>query len=102
MPGKQKAGWYGVKTLLRIVAGGEPRNADAGYDASSTLLEERVVLFRAGSFADAIAQAEAEIAEYCAATRLVNVYGQRVRAKYLGVADAFELFDSKVAAGCEV
>jgi hypothetical protein len=93
---------YGVRTLVRLVATGQPKVRDRYFDPESTLLEDRVVLIRASSFESAIQQAENEVREYCRKTRFTNIYGQRVRLKYLGAVDAFWLFDDEPSPGCEV
>jgi len=92
--------WYGVKTLFRTRATGRPRDVDSAFDPSIDLIEERVVLFRAKGFDDAIARAENEARCYAADTHR-NPYGQKVVTQYLGACDAFELFDSP-AVGVEV
>lgn len=83
--------WYGVRTLFRLVAVGKPKWTDRYFDPASTLVEDRVVLFQATNFDDAIRQAEAEAKRYCRATRYQNVYGQRVRLKFLAATDAFSM-----------
>jgi hypothetical protein len=85
--------WFGVKTLFRTEAVGKPTVRDRAYDANASLVEERVVLFKAHSFAAAIRAAEAEARRY-AGHRHVNPYGQQVITRYLGACDAFELFDA--------
>ena len=95
-----KATWYGVKTLFRIVAVGRPVTRDDAYDARVSLVEERVVLFKARSFSAAIRAAEREARRY-ARYRYVNPYGQSVVTRYLRACDAFELFDPP-GAGTEV
>jgi Domain of unknown function (DUF4288) len=87
------AAWYGVKTLFRTEAVGKPIARDLAYDATVSLVEERVVLFRARGFDEAIRAAEKEARQY-ARDRHVNPYGQRVVRRYLGVCDAFELFEA--------
>lgn len=57
------------------------------------IYEERITLWRAGSFAEAIALAEADAVEYA---RDVS------DAEYLGLAQAFRLFDGQVEHGTEV
>jgi hypothetical protein len=84
--------WFGVKTLFRTAAAGKPLATDKAYDPRMTLVEERVVLFRARGFGQAIRAAEREAVSY-ARHRHVNPYGQRVVTRYLGACDAFELFD---------
>ena len=89
----RKAAWYGVKTLFRTAAAGRPVARDAAYDARVSLVEERVVLFKARGFAAAIRAAESEARRY-ARHRYVNPYGQRVVTRYLGACNAFELFET--------
>ncbi|MET7302030.1 hypothetical protein [Embleya sp. NPDC005575] len=57
------------------------------------IYEERITLWRAGSFAEAIALAEADALEYA---RDVD------DAEYLGLAQAFRLFDAQIGHGTEV
>ena len=56
--------WYGAKTLYRYRARGRARRPDRGFNRENTLVEERVVLFRARSFDEAISRAEAEAISY--------------------------------------
>ena len=91
-PGSRTS-WYGVKTLFRTVAVGKPIARDSAFDASVSLVEERVVLFNARGFDAAIVAAEKEARAY-ASRRHVNPYGQKVVTRYLGACDAFELFDT--------
>jgi hypothetical protein len=84
--------WFAVKTLFRSEALGKPAARDSAYDSTVSLVEERVVLFKARTFEAAIKAAEAEARRY-AAHRHVNPYGQRWVTRYLGACDAFELFD---------
>lgn len=93
--------WYGVKTLYRTRTIGRPRKVDANYDREGTLVEERVVLFRARNFDEAMDKAEAEAKRYASAFTPRNRYGQRIRQQYLGCADAF-VIDGAPAVGCEV
>ena len=88
--------WYGVKTIYRTKAIGKPRHADARFDAEGTLIEERVVLFRARNFDEAIRKAGKEAHAYSTASYR-NIYGQRVVQRYLGACDAYELFESPAA-----
>jgi hypothetical protein len=99
---KSKMGWYGVRTLFRLFATGKPKWTDRYFDPASTLVEDRIILFQAKSFGDAIKQAEAEARHYCKAIRYLNVYGQSVRLKFLGAIDAFSMPDTKLYAGVEV
>lgn len=83
--------WYGVKTLYRWTPHGSPRNVDRFFDRGGTLVEERVVVFRATNAADAIRKAEREARAY---SKLVvkNPYGEQVVTRYLGACDCFEMF----------
>jgi hypothetical protein len=89
------ASWkfYAVKTLYRISARGRPARADRYYEETATLVEERVVAFRARSFDEAIRLAEEEAREYARKVNHKNPYGQTVRAKYLRACDAYLLND---------
>jgi len=108
MPGRAKSpkkAWYGVRTLYRVTAGGRPKSRDKHFDPESTLIEDRVVLFQATSFDDAIAQAIKEASTYCKQIRYVNPYGQKVRMRFLDAYDAYaisEMPDRKSGAGSEV
>jgi hypothetical protein len=84
MAARGKTGWYGVRTLFRLVAVGKPTNLDKDFDSTSTLVEERIVLFKANNFEDAIEQAEGDAHAYCERTKSVNIYGQSVKLKFLG------------------
>ena len=84
--------WYGAKTLYRIGASGKPRATDRYYDSDASLVEERIVLFQARSFDEAIEKAEKEAAAYIKETH-VNPYGQKVRQRYLGEVNVYELFE---------
>jgi len=88
-----KAAWYGVKTIFRIEAVGKPAARDSAYDGSVSLVEERIVMFKAHGFGAAIRAAEKEARRYTR-RRWVNPYGQRVVTRYLGACDAFELFEA--------
>lgn len=84
--------WYGVKTLFRTRPSGRPRATDRDFDPRMTLVEERVVVYRARSFDDAIAKAEKDALAYTKGTH-ENPYGQTVRTTCLGWFDAYELVD---------
>ena len=77
--------WYSAKTIYRHkrVERGKPK----------TLFEERVVLFLAKDFDDALSKADAEAAEYC---------GNSDETTYLGFADVYHLFDEEVGNRTEV
>ena len=89
-------------TLYRLGAKDKPKSRDRHFDSKSTLVEDRVVLFQAIGFDDAIAQGIKEARSYCRRVRFVNIYGQKVRMQFLDACDAFILFDRKLAAGSEV
>jgi hypothetical protein len=99
---KPRKAWYGVRTLYRLAAVGTPKSRDRHFDPESTLVEDRVVLFQAIDFDDAIAQGIKEGRSYCRQTRFVNLYGQKVRMRFLDACDAFRIFEGKPAAGFEV
>jgi Domain of unknown function (DUF4288) len=84
--------WFGVKTLYRTTVAGTPPVTDSAYDPSATLVEERVVILRARSHDEAHRKAKAEARRY-ATRRHVNPYGQRVRTRWVGASESFELFD---------
>lgn len=77
--------WYAAKTIYKHhrVEDGTPK----------TVFEERVVLLQAADFDAAIANAEAEAAEYC---------GTGSDTVYLGFVDVFHLFDETVGHATEV
>jgi hypothetical protein len=88
-----KLKWFAVKTLYRSAPRGRPTSPDADYDRGGSLVEERVVVFRAESHAKAIQQAERDAKRY-ARGALRNAYRQKVVMRYLGQCDSFEMFDS--------
>lgn len=102
MAAKKSTSWFGVRTLFRLVASGRPKWTDRYFDPASTLVEDRVVLFQATNFDDAIRLAEAEAKRYCKRTGYENIYGQSVRLKFLDVTDAFSMHDDVPGAGTEV
>jgi hypothetical protein len=57
------------------------------------MIEDRVVLFQASSFDDAIAQGTKEARVYCKQTRSQNIYGQKRLMRFLGACDAYEIFE---------
>src|SRR5690242_9160866 len=91
MAAKEKLSWYGVRSLYRLTAFGKPKAADKHFDPDSTLIEDRIVLFRAKNGDDACRQAEAEARHYAQSTRYTNIYGQRVRLRYLNALHCFEM-----------
>jgi hypothetical protein len=94
--------WYGVRTLYRLAAEGAPKIRDRHFDPESTLIEDRVVLFQATNFDEAIAQGIREGQAYCKQAKFVNPYGQKVRMRFLEACDAFEIFEGRLGAGLEV
>jgi hypothetical protein len=93
--------WFGVKTVYRTRTKGRPRHRDATYDPTATVVEERVLLFRARSFGEAIRKAEREARDY-ARFRYRNAYGQTVITRYIGSCNAFWAFCDAPVAGAEV
>jgi hypothetical protein len=53
-PMKAKQKWFAVKTLHRWVPEGRPVKVDRSFDRAGTLVEERILLFRAATPAEAI------------------------------------------------
>lgn len=88
-----KKNWYSVKTIYLIKSVGRPKNKDKNYFKETALCEERVVLFRASNFDQALKLAENEAKKYCKYS-FRNKYDQIVKTKYLGMLDAFQLFES--------
>lgn len=78
-----KLRWYGAKCVFQI-----PCDAEA---AGHRVYEERVTLWRASSFEEAIAKAEVEAEEYAGA-----------EGRYLGYCNVFELYDNPAKEGAEV
>lgn len=93
--------WFAVKSVFRVAATGRPLGRDEALDPAMTLVEERVVLFRARSHDEAIARADEEARAYCGEAPHRNPYGQRVVYRRLPQSDCFELFESP-ASGREV
>lgn len=93
--------WYGVRSLYRLIALGEPKDPSESYVADATLVEERIVLIKARSDEEALRKAEKEGKTYARSMRSTNGYGQKVRKRMLKLLDAYELFDS-VNPGAEV
>ena len=84
--------WFGVKTVYRTSAVGKPRAIDDHYDPEGTLVEERVVLFRARDHDDAIEKGEREAEKYTA-DRHTNPYGQSVISRRLRAIESFKLYE---------
>jgi len=102
---KPKQAWYGVRTLYRVTAEGRPKSRDKHFDREATLIEDRVVLFQAIDFDDALAQGTKEARAYCRQVKFNNAYGQSVRMRFLDARDAYEISemtDGPPAAGWEV
>lgn len=94
--------WFGVKTLYRTIADGRPQGTDCWYDPDFSLVEERIVLFRARSSEEAMKRAEHDAVMYADRVQTRNPYGQSIITRYLGVMDCFELFDDLDGSGTEV
>lgn len=77
--------WFSAKTIYK-----HHRVEDG---TAKIVFEERVVLFQATSFDDAIAQAEIEAREYC---------GGSSETVYLEFIDVYHLFDASVGHRAEV
>ena len=78
-------GWYSAKTVYRhrLVQDG----------VTKTVFEERVVLFRAANFEEAITKAEAEANDYCSTVEI---------AVYLGFVSVYYLPEETVEEGTEI
>jgi hypothetical protein len=85
MTDEDRAEWYAVRCVFRT--GWPPRFAGKAY-------EERITLWQAASFEEAIERAEAEARNYAAAI----TDGPH---RYVGIAQAYHLFDTP-ADGAEV
>jgi hypothetical protein len=83
--------WYGVRSLYRLAALGEPKHPDSSYIPGATLVEERIVLVKARSGEEALGKAEKAGKAYARSIRYHNGYGQKVRARMLKALDAYEL-----------
>jgi hypothetical protein len=89
-----------VQSVYRTAATGRPTNVDRNFDPTTTLVEERIVMFTASDADDALRQAAREARAYVRETH-VNPYGQRVKSRFLGALSAYELFEP-LAPGIEV
>lgn len=78
-------GWYSAKSVYRhrLVQDDEPK----------TVFEERVVLFHAATFDEAIAKAETEANDYCSGSESVV---------YLGFVNVYCLPEETVGEGTEI
>lgn len=83
------SGWFAVRCLFRC--GWPP--ADSADD--SHRYEERITLWRAGDIDEAIVKAEAEARDYAAAIK-------EAPSEYLGLTQAYALFDAPEHDGAEV
>lgn len=84
--------WFSVKTLYRNEVFGKPIAIDENYDESVTLVEERIVIFKARNHEEAIKKAEKDALEYIKETH-INPYGQKVKTRYLKAFDSYEIFE---------
>ncbi|MBI3828815.1 MAG: DUF4288 domain-containing protein [Planctomycetes bacterium] len=81
----KKKRWFSGRTIFRHK---EKENGNM-----KTVYEERIVLFTAKNFNEAISKAEKEARKYCCAYKGVA---------FLGFVDAYELVDSKIGSGTEI
>jgi hypothetical protein len=88
---QQKMSWYGIKTLYRTTATGQPTHVDDDFDNAFELIEERVILCEAMGIDEAIQAAETLAQEYAHAVSYANIYGQTVTTSYLGACDAYAI-----------
>ena len=89
-----------MRSLYRVAAVGKPRGRDRFYSSAMSLVEERVVVFKARDPKEAYRKARAEARKYASSSHR-NPYGQRVRTRLLGVVDAYDMND-KLSEGSEV
>jgi hypothetical protein len=94
--------WYGVKTVYRVEPQGSPGATDSEYWPDGSLVEERVVVFRARSCEEAVRKAEREAKNYTSLCTDRNPYGQRLLRRYLGFCDAYTYVDRTLESGTEV
>ena len=87
-----KKRWFAVKTYYLVKASGAIKTDAKPILEKGCLIEERVVLFLANSLDHSIAVAEKEAIKYADFERR-NIYGQKLKTKYLGFCESFELFD---------
>lgn len=85
--------WFSIKSLYQSKVIGKPQKTDNCYDSTLSLVEERIVLFKAKTSKEAIRKAEKEARQYASENPYVNPYAQKVVMKYLCVCDVFELYD---------
>jgi len=84
---------FTVKTLYRTTASGKPEKTDKFYREELDLIEERIVTIKARNFDEAISKGEKEAIKYASETEYSNPYGQKVKQKYIGSIDIFELYE---------
>jgi len=84
--------WYGVKVIFRTTPSGKPKAKDRAYRRDMTLVEERVVLFKARSFKQATRLARQEARSYVRGSH-INPYGQRVFTRFLKAYDVCQLYE---------
>jgi hypothetical protein len=85
--------WFAVKSVFRTAVTGRPLATDSAYDPAATVVEERVVLFRARSPREALVRGRREARAYASDCPHRNPYGQRVLCRSLELMDCFELFN---------
>lgn len=90
---RSKKKWFGIKTLYLIYEKAKGRNVPVAG-------EERITLFKAANFDEAIRLAEIEAKKYAAGT-FENASDNQIQIRYLNACDAFELFDSNITQGTE-
>lgn len=93
--------WYAVKSIYEttVSPGGSAGRREA---SAERLVEERVVLVKAGSLDDALAKGEAEARRYAhGQVAYRNRDGDSVSTRYLGALDAFSI-DGEPTHGTQV
>lgn len=93
--------WYGVKLLFACVRSGKPNpeTMDEDYSEHKTY-EESIILIKAQSYNQAYKLAERKARQSEAS--YYNHYGEYLEWLFIGVIDAFVLFDDVLRHGTEV
>jgi hypothetical protein len=92
--------WFAVKSLLRSEAIGKPRTTKYPYDPKLTMVEERIVIFRARNEREAIKKAERE-ARRNLCRRAKNMFGETITHRLIRSFDVYPL-DCVPSDGAEV
>ena len=91
--------WFAVRTFYVYEIVKKKKSVAVPGPSGKSFYEERVVLFKAKDFSEALEKAEADAKSYQEAYE--NPYGEKIKVRYLLTADSFELSD-KPDMGVEV